>query len=186
MMKKLLIILLTAIMCVTWLPALAEEELTTLLPFVLTLPQDVTVQENAGGTSVTFLHGNGMTRVVAMVLERVPDESGDHAAGLTRLMGQFAPDAADYTPLALAEGCYGLLAVTPGALEGVGGSRVDQVTVMVMWQSPLEGALLILSGYDMQGETARAWTLMDALLQTATVNGMPVVPSVEEMALPEE
>ena len=186
MMKKLLIILLTALLCVTWLPALAEDAMAALLPFALTLPQDVTAQENAGGTSVTFVHGNGMTRVVAMVLERVPDENGDHAAELNRLMGQFSPDAVDYTPLTLAEGCYGLLAVTPGALEGVGGIRVDQVTVMVMWQSPLEGELLILSGYDMQGETARAWTLVDALMQAATVNGMPIVLPAEEMALPQE
>lgn len=185
-MKKLLIILLTAMMCMTWLPALSEGEMAALSPFVLMLPQDVTVQENAGGTSVTFLHGNGMTRVVAMVLERVPDENGDHAAELNRLMGQFAPDATDHMPLALSEDFYGLLAITPGALEGVGGVRADQVTMMILWQTPLEGKLLILSGYDMQGETTRAWTLVDALAQALTVNGTPVVPPVEELALPQE
>ena len=185
-MKKLLSILLTAVLFLTCMPALAEEAMAALLPFSLTLPQDVTIQENAGGTSVTFLHGNGMTRAVAMVLERVPDENGDHAAALNTLMGQFAPEAENYTPLALSEGFYGLLATTPGALEGVGGARIDQVTIMVLWQTPLEGELLILSGYDMQGETARAWTLVDALTQALTVNGVPVVPPVEEMALPLE
>ena len=185
-MKKWMIILLSMLMCLAWLPVQAEDPMAALTPFMLTLPQDVTARANAGGTSVTFMHGNGMTRVVAMVLDRVPDEKGDHAAELTRLMGQFAPDAGEHTPLTLSEGFYGLMAVTPYALEGVGSDRVDQVTVMVLWQTPLEGELLILSGYDMAGDTARARTMVEVLLKAVTVNGTPVVPPVTEMSLPEE
>ncbi|MBQ2954599.1 MAG: hypothetical protein IJE07_13790 [Clostridia bacterium] len=182
-MKKLIALLLALMMC---LPALAEEiappaaedaPLTLLAPFEMTLPTDVTVQENAGGTSVTFAHGNGATRVVGMVLSRVPDVNGDHAAELERLMNQFAPGSQEHTPLALAEGFHGLLALTPAALEGAGGTAIDQVTVMILWQTEMRGELLILSGYDMAGQTARAWTLIDALLQSATVEGVQVVPA---------
>lgn len=186
-MKRLIVLLMALMLC---LPALAEQPggpspLTLLSPFEVTLPEDASVQENAGGVSVTFIHGNGQTRVVAMTLSRVPDENGDHAAELTRLMGQFAPGAKDHMPLALTGGFHGLLATTPAALEGADGTPIDQVTVMVLWQTDMRGELLILSGYDMAGQTARAWTLIDQLLQSAAVEGLPVVPPEEKEASPD-
>ena len=189
-MKKLCLLLALLLLALWTLPVfaaageaadnVADDALTALAPFALTLPADVTAQTNAGGTSVTFVHGNGRTRVVAMVLDRVPDVDGDHIAELNRLMGQFAPDAQEYSYLSLNEGFYGLMAVTPGALEGMGGSRIDQVTVMVLYQSETMGELLILSGYDMLGETNHAWTLAHALLTATTVEGLPVVPPETE------
>lgn len=204
-MKKLLTALLALLLCC---PALAEESAATppaeepttsaatapaeapeaadpaalLAPFAFTLPQDVTAQVNAAETAVSFVHGNGLTRVVGMTLSRVPDPEGDHAAELARLMELFAPGAKDSMPLALSEGFHGLLATTPGALEGMGNAPIDQVTVMILWQTEERGELLILSGYDMKGETIRAWTLIDALLQSATVDGVPVVPPEESSA----
>ncbi len=182
MMKKLIILLLTLLMC---LPALAEEAdlsepAQVMDPFVLPVPEDVTAQVNPGGNSVTFVHGNGSTRVVAMVLSRVPDAQGDHDAELVRLMEQFSPDAQDYATLTLSPGFYGLMAVTPGALEGAGDAKVDQVTVMILWQTDMRGELLILSGYDMAGEWNRAWTVMDRLLRAATVDGELIVPPATE------
>lgn len=171
-MKKLIALLLV-LMC---LPALAEPAESPLAPFRLTAPAGVTVQEGAGGASMAYVHENGTTRVVAMVVSRVPDETGDHASELRRLMAQFAPEAQSGTPLTLTAGFHGLKAVTPDALEGVEGSLVDQVTVMVLWQTALRAELLILSGYDMAGDAAAAEKLIDALLASATVNDAPVLP----------
>jgi len=76
----------------------------------------------------------------------------------------------------LLAGLHGLKAVTPGAMEGLNGQRVDQVTFMVLWQTALRGELLILSGYDMSGDTARAEAMLNLLMRSVTVNDAPVVP----------
>ena len=147
--------------------------LSLLAPYAFTLPQDVSVLPPSA-TSVTFVHGNGSTRVVARALTRVPDEEADHAAELARLMELFAPGAQDFTPLTLTPGFHGLMAVTPYALEGAGTERVDQVTVMVLWQTALRGELLILSGYDMAGDEEKAQALLDMVLAKVKVQGEPV------------
>ncbi len=178
-MKKLITLLLALCWC---LPALAEtaeplpEWPEALAPFELSLPEETAAQTAPGGASVTFAHENGATRAVAMVISRVPDVEGDHGASLRTLMAQFSPEAEEGTPLTLASGCYGLMAVTPGALEGVGGAAIDQVTVMVLWQTAERAELLILSGYDMGGDTEQTRALTDALLRSITVNGTPVLP----------
>lgn len=172
-MKKLLLMLLALMMC---LPALAEETADPLGAFEVTVPDWVQTVENAGGTSVTFVHENGTTRVVAMAVERVPDPEADHAAELEKLMAQFAPQAGVGEPLTLTAGFHGLRAITPEALEGADGARIDQVTVMVLWQSALHGELLILSGYDMGGDTEAAEAFIEVLLAAATVNDAPVLP----------
>ena len=200
-MKKLLAMLLCLLLC---LPALAEEPETDdvqalLAPFAFTLPAEVQSALAPGEASVSFVHENGSTRAVAMVLSRVPDENGDHHAELEKLMAQFSPNAQSYTVLGLTEnihsvmadnlavmedltgGCYGLIAVTPGALEGLDGLAVDQVTVMVLWQSPLNAELLIISAYDMSGNTESAHAMVNLLLRAATINDAPVVPVVEEI-----
>lgn len=192
-MKKLIILLTALMMC---LPALAEAlpeaqptEPLTLSSFVFALPQDVqAAAADPDAATASLVHGNGSTRVVAMALSRVPDEEADHAAGLARLMELFAPGAQDLTPLTLTPGFHGLMAVTPYALEGAGTERVDQVTVMVLWQTALRGELLILSGYDMMGDTAKARTMIDMLLHACTVNDAPVLPAAQALpaSTPEE
>lgn len=177
-MKKVLAILLSLLLCLSAAAEAPQQEqpLELLAPFAFDLPAEVTATLALGDASVSFVHENGTTRVVGMVLSRVPDENGDHAAELQRLMAQFAPNAQEGTPLALTAGCHGLMAVTPGALEGTNGARVDQVTIMVMWQTALQGELLILSGYDMSGETECTQAMLNLLLRAATVNDAPVVP----------
>ena len=192
-MKKLIILLTALMMC---LPALAEAlpeaqptEPLALSAFVFSLPQDVqAVSADPDAATASLVHGNGSTRVVAMALTRVPDEEADHAAELARLMELFAPGAQDFTPLTLTPGFHGLMAVTPYALEGAGTERVDQVTVMVLWQTALRGELLILSGYDMMGDAAKARTMIDMLLHACTVNDAPVLPAARALpaSTPEE
>lgn len=193
-MKKLLSLLLAvALLMMTFSPALAEdltapqsEPASPLAPFDLDIPADWTVTLN--GSSVTFVSGN--TRVVAMVISRVGDVEADHQAALSTLIRQFSPEAQEAQPLTLTPGFYGLQAVTIDALEGAGeGNLVDQLTVMVLWQTALQGELLILSGYDMTGDNAAVQAMLDAILSAATVNGAPVLPLPEadaELPVPQE
>lgn len=188
MLKKLMTLLTALLLC---LPALAEtaEPMATpepaptaapeeiLSPYEIALPAGLTVTLAASGASVTYTDAAQRTRVVGMTLERVPDPEGDHAAELERLMGQYAPDAAGRTPLTLAPGCYGLMANSPASLPGVNGTQVDQVIVMVLWQTPERGALLILTGYDLTGDTDRAAAMVGLLLQNTAVQGVSVIPA---------
>lgn len=178
-MKKLIVLLMAVLLCV---PAWAETA-EHLAPFVIAAPEGVTAAEGAGGASVVYVHENGTTRVVATVISRVPDTESDHAAELRRLMSQYAPKAQSGVPLTMTAGFHGLKAVTPGALEGMNGAMIDQVTVMVLWQTAMQGELLILSGYDMAGDAAKAEALIDALLAAATVNDAPIL---QASPVPEE
>lgn len=177
MMKRLMLLLL-ALMLTLPAACCGEAADSPVAPFILSVPETVEVIPGTGGASQTLV--NGTTRIVAMTLSRVPDENGDHAAALMQLMAQFSPDAQEHAPLSLAPGFYGLAAVTPEALEGLNGMKVEQVTVMVLWQTELQGELLILSGYDMAGDGAAALEMITQLLTGATVNGMPVMPTKAE------
>lgn len=180
-MKKLIAAILAFLLVqMTCLPVLAEaaeipapEEASPLSPFEMAIPDAWQVEPN--GASVTFISGN--TRVVAMVISRVGDVEADHMASLATLMKQFSPDAQQPLPLVMTPGFYGLQTVTADALEGAGeGNLVDQLTVMVLWQTALQGELLILSGYDMDGDNAAVQAMLDAILSAATVNDAPVLP----------
>ena len=184
-MKKMIALLMALMLC---LPALAEttpaedapEAAELLSPFAIALPEEVTELTTPGGSSVTYVHANGTTRAVAQVLSRVPDPEGDHAAELLRLMALFAPDSEDVTPLAMADGFHGLMALAPDAQNGMKGARVDQVTVMVLWQTAERGELLILSAYDLGDVTDNAWALLNLLTRSVSVEGVPVVEPVAE------
>ena len=187
-MKKLLAMLL-ALTLAAVLPAMAEtveipapEEASPLAPFELAIPDAWQVELN--GASVTFVSGN--TRVVAMVISRVGDVEADHQASLATLMSQFSPEAEEPAPMVLNDGFYGLLTVAFDVLEGAGeGNLVDQLTVMVLHQPDMQGHLLILSGYDMNGDNAAVQAMLDTLLTTAAVDGTPILPPPEaEAALP--
>lgn len=175
-MKKLIVLLLALMMV---LPVYAEEAEGLLAPFVITTPEGTTAVNGTGGASMTFLHPNGTTRVVAMVLRRVPDQEADLAAMLQTLLAQLEPQAQPGAPLKdMTAGFHGLKAIAPGVREGLNEAAVDQVMALVMWQTALEAELLILAGYDMAGDTAAAEGFIDALLAGAAVRGAPV------MALP--
>lgn len=187
MMKRLtalLLMLLLALPCA----ALGEADTaeTILAPYAIPAPEGVTAEVGVSGSSVTYVHENGTSRVVALTLHRVPDENGDHAAELEKLMYQYAPKAEELTPLSLADGFYGLAAFVPDILNGMGGLQIPQVTVMVLWQSETEGELLILSGYDMlgiAGDPEAPWAMVAQLLEGTQLNGKPVMlPGAEEPA----
>ncbi len=157
-MKRILCILLMLLICA--LPALAEEN--PFAPYCLTVPDSVELTETEG--TFTFVHGK--TRVVAMVIERVPDENPDGA--IIRMMGQFEPDAVIGDDLSMAEGFVGLQAVNQDKF----GEGLDQLNVMVLGS---DGNLLILSGYDLDGDEEQVRLLLDTLLSTLTVDGVKIV-----------
>lgn len=162
-MKKLLCILL-ACLCVA-LPAAAEDA-NPFAPYVLTAPEGAELTDGEG--SLVFVAGNA--RAVAQVIDRVPDE--DPAEAILRMMTQFEPFAIIGEDIAAAEGFVALSALN----EDKFGDDVDLITVMVLSQ---EGDLLILSAYDMDGDEAKAQALLDALLETLTVNGVYIISAEE-------
>jgi len=56
------------------------------------------------------------------------------------------------------------------------GEGVDQLTVMILSH---EGDLLILSGYDLEGDEDKVRLLLDTLLKNLTVQGEKIVRTVE-------
>ncbi len=172
-MKKLIMMLLALMLC---MPVWAETADVALDPFAVAVPEGTTIEEGTGGASQVFVHENGTTRAVAMVISRVPDLESDHDAELRRLMVQFAPQSRSAASVELLAGFHGLKAVTPGAMEGLNGQRVDQVTFMVLWQTALRGELLIISGYDMAGDTKLVEDYILQLLTGTTVNDAPIMP----------
>ncbi len=151
-MKKLLCILL--MLCFAF-PVLAEEN--PFAPYTLAAPKGCELHETEG--THTFVSGN--TRVVAMVIARLPDEKPQEA--VLRLMGQFEPNAVIGEAIPLVEGYVGLTATAKDRF----GAGIHQVNRMILSG---EGALLILSGYDMDGDADALDTLMDALLSSLQVN----------------
>ncbi len=162
-MKRIICILLMLLFVV---PVLAEGTAPAaenpFAPFTLTVPEEVTVEDGEG--SRTFVHGE--TRVVALLIDRVPDE--DPAEAVIRMMGQFDPAAVIGEDLPTVEGFSGVEAVTKDKF----GPGVDALTVMILSH---EGELLILSGYNMAGSEVHVRGLLDTLLSGLSVDGAPVV-----------
>lgn len=163
-MKKT--VLLAMLLIFALMTAALADAADLFAPYTLTAPNLVTLEE--GEISATFVYGN--TRVVAMVISRVPDE--DAASALPVLMQQFDPEAVFGDDIVTAEGFAGMKATTTDKF----GEGIDQVTAMVLH----EGDLLILSGYNTDGDEARVHELIDALLISATVNGVGVIPAANE------
>lgn len=158
-MEKILCILLAILSFIS--PVLAEDA-NPFAPYTLTAPEGAVLEEGEG--SLTFVEGN--TRVVAQVIDRVPD--ADPTEAVIRMMTQFEPFAIIGEDLALADGFVGVTALN----EDKFGEGVDMITVMVLSQ---EGDLLILSGYDLTGDGEKAQTLLDALLAALTVDGVKIL-----------
>lgn len=162
-MKKLLCILLMLLMLP--LSALAEED-SPFAPYAVAVPESVELVEHEG----TFTFVYAATRVVAMVIDRVPDEKP--AEAIIRMMTQFEPEAVIGEDLPMAEGFTGLTAVNADKF----GEGLDQITVMVLSDG---GDLLILSGYDMAGSGEHVQALMDALLAGLTADGIHILLTEE-------
>lgn len=163
-MKKLLCILLMLLMTFS---ALAEEAENPFAPYALSLPEGAVLEENEGTHTVV----SGMTRVVVMVIPRVPD--AEPAEAIIRMMTQFEPQAVIGEDIPLAEGFTGVQALN----EDKFGEGVDQTTIMILCA---HGDLLILSGYDLTGDGEAVTALLETLLTGLTAEGAPIYITEEE------
>lgn len=165
-MKKFICILLMLLFALPVLAEgapLAEERIPFEWPgYVLHIPEGVDTEENEG--SVTFV--SGTARVVAIFIDRVPDENP--AEAIIRMMTQFDSAAIIGTDVPMAEGFVGLEALAEDKL----GEGVDQLTVMILSG---EGELLILSGYDLTGDEDAARALLDEVMACVKVHGEQIV-----------
>ena len=162
-MKKFLCILLTLMMT---FPALAQEE-NSFTPYAFTLPEGAVLEEHEGTHTVV----SGKTRVVVMMIPRVPD--ADPAEAIIRMMTQFEPQAVIGEDIPLIDGFTGLSALN----EDKFGEGVDQTTIMILCE---HGDLLILSGYDLAGDGEAVSALLEDLLVSLTAEGTPIYITEEE------
>ena len=156
-MKRIICILLMLLFAV---PAFAQEN--PFAPYEITTPEGVTLE--AGEGSHAFVMGK--TRVVVMVIPRVPDEDPERA--LQRMVFQFDPDAVLGEALPMVEGYVGVHALSEGKL----GEGVDTLHIMILSEA---GDLLILSGYDLDGDEEKVHSLLETLLSQLSVNGNLIV-----------
>ena len=156
-MKRIICILLMLLFAI---PAFAQEN--PFAPYEIALPEGVTLE--AGEGSHAFVMGK--TRVVTMVIPRVPDE--DPESALQRMVFQFDPDAVLGETLPMAEGYVGVYALSEGKL----GEGVDTLHIMILSKA---GDLLILSGYDLDGDEEKVHSLLETLLSQLSVNGNLIV-----------
>ena len=112
-----------------------------------------------------------MTRVVVMMIPRVPD--ADPAEAIIRMMTQFEPQAVIGEDIPLTDGFIGLTALNTDKF----GEGVDQTTVMILCA---HGDLLILSGYDLTGDGEAVGALLDALLTGLTADGVNIYTKDKE------
>ena len=155
-MKRIICILLMLLFA---LPALAENPFA---PYEIALPEGAVLEAGEGSHAIAA----DKTRVVVMVIPRVPD--ADPESALQRMVFQFDPDAVLEDAIPLAEGYVGVTALS----EGRFGEGVDQLNLFIL---SAEGDLLILSGYDLEGDEAKVQTLLSAILHQLTTNGDPLV-----------
>ena len=156
-MKKIICILLVLLFL---LPAFAEEN--PFAPYEIAVPQGAIMEANEGSHAIVL----GKTRVVLMLIPRVPDD--DPESALLRMVFQFDPDAVLEEDIPLIEGYVGVHALSEGKL----GKEIDTLNAMILSEN---GDLLILSAYNLDGNEEQAQALLDAVLTQLTANNIPLV-----------
>lgn len=141
---------------------------SALSPFNVILPEDAHVEMAEG--RITLVQGD--SRVVAMVISRVPDE--DPAAALPVLMQDFDPKTAETMDFDAQPGFY----ILGGVVNDAFGDGEDKITVMVLAES---GELLILSGYNLAQDHHALYLFLTELLGNTSMDGAAVYV-VEEVA----
>lgn len=142
-------------------PALTAVPDSALAPFALTLPDGAHVEMTEG--RITLVQED--SRVVAMVISRVPDE--DPSAALPVLMQDFDPKTGETIDFAAQSGFH----ILGGVVSDAFGEGEDKLTLMVLADS---GELLILSGYSMSKDHHALYQFLTTLLQSVTMNGTAV------------
>lgn len=147
---------------------------SALAPFNVLLPDDTHVEMTEG--RITLVQGD--SRVVAMVIFRVPDE--DPAAALPVLMQDFDPKTSETMDFDARPG----FCILGGVVNDAFGDGEDKITLMVLADS---GELLILSGYNLAQDHHALYLFLMELLENVSMDGAAVYVKEEatETASPE-
>ena len=147
---------------------------SALAPFNVILPEDAHVEMTEG--RITLVQGD--SRVVAMVISRVPDD--DPAAALPVLMQDFDPKTSETMAFDAQPGFY----ILGGVVNDAFGDGEDKITVMVLAES---GELLILSGYNLAQDHHALYLFLTELLENTSMEGnaVYVIEDAEETVSPE-
>lgn len=156
-MKRIICILLMLLLA---LPAFAQEN--PFAPYEIAVPEGAVLETGEGSHTIV----SGKTRVVAMLIPRVPD--ADIETALQRMVFQFDPDVVMEDFIPMLDGYAGINSRS----EDKFGPGVDQLNVLILGPG---GDLLILSGYDLDGDEEKVHSLLTALLEKLTVNALPLV-----------
>lgn len=134
---------------------------SALAPFNVILPDDTHVEMAEG--RITLVQGD--SRVVAMVISRVPDE--DPAAALPVLMQDFDPKTSETMDFGAQPG----FCILGGVVNDAFGDGEDKITLMVLADS---GELLILSGYNLARDHHALYLFLMELLENVSMDGNAV------------
>lgn len=134
---------------------------SALAPFNVVLPDDTHVEMAEG--RITLVQGD--SRVVAMVISRVPDE--DPAAALPVLMQDFDPKTSETMDFDAQPG----FCILGGVVNDAFGDDEDKITLMVLADS---GELLILSGYNLARDHHALYLFLMELLENVSMDGAAV------------
>lgn len=134
---------------------------SALAPFNVVLPDDTHVEMAEG--RITLVQGD--SRVVAMVISRVPDE--DPAAALPVLMRDFDPKTSETMDFDAQPG----FCILGGVVNDAFGDGEDKITLMVLADS---GELLILSGYNLAQDHHALYLFLMELLENVSMDGAAV------------
>lgn len=134
---------------------------SALAPFNVILPDDTHVEMAEG--RITLVQGD--SRVVAMVISRVPDE--DPAAALPVLMQDFDPQTSETMDFDAQPG----FCILGGVVNDAFGDGEDKITLMVLADS---GELLILSGYNLAQDHHALYLFLMELLENVSMDGAAV------------
>lgn len=134
--------------------------------FELTVPEDVQVEEYETTRTVV----RDQTRIVVQVIPQELAEDGQ--AQVRDLLTVYNEAMTDVTDVPLISGLYGAM----GLIEDHFGEGVHEIPVLILG----DGELLILSGYNNDGDTLAVHTLLTELLSGVTLAGEPILPTVED------
>ena len=134
--------------------------------FELAVPEDVQVEEYENTRTV----GLDQTRIVVQVIPQELAEDGQ--AQVRDLLTVYNEAVTDITDVPLISELYGAM----GLIEDHFGEGVHEIPVLIL----SDGELLILSGYNNDGDTLAVHTLLTELLSGVTLAGEPILPTVED------
>lgn len=131
--------------------------------FGLTVPEDVQVEEYENTRTVV----RDQTRIVVQVIPQ--DLAEDGQAQVRELMTVYNDAIIDITDVPLISELYGAM----GLIEDRFDDGVHEVPVLIL----KDGELLILSGYNNDGDTLAVHALLTELLSGVTLAGEPILPA---------